>query len=118
MGLLKKKNSQFGATYIEHIATQVAVAVEKIAVKRGLVMQPEKMLVTGGGAYNGYLVTRIEKLLSPLNIEITLPEQNLIEYKEALVMALLGVLRWREEETVFSSVTGARRASVGGALWM
>jgi anhydro-N-acetylmuramic acid kinase len=106
------------ATYIEHLAIQVAVAVEKIVVKRGLVMQPEKMLVTGGGAYNGYLVSRIEKLLSPLNIEITLPEQNLIEYKEALVMALLGVLRWREEETVFSSVTGARRASVGGALWM
>lgn len=106
------------ATCIEHVVTQVAVAVEKIVVKRRLAMQPEKMLVTGGGAYNGYLVSRIEKRLSPLNIEITLPEPNLIEYKEALVMALLGVLRWREEETVFSSVTGARKASVGGALWM
>jgi anhydro-N-acetylmuramic acid kinase len=28
------------------------------------------------------------------------------------------VLRWREEETVLQSVTGASRASIGGALWM
>jgi predicted RNase H-like nuclease (RuvC/YqgF family) len=67
---------------------------------------------------NGNLISRIEKHLSPLNIEISIPDPSIIAYKEALVMALLGVLRWREEETVFGSVTGARRASVGGALWM
>jgi anhydro-N-acetylmuramic acid kinase len=106
------------ATYVEHIATQIAVAVEKIIVKRELVVQSEKIMVTGGGAFNGNLISRIEKHLSPLNIEISIPDPSIIAYKEALVMALLGVLRWREEETVFGSVTGARRASVGGALWM
>jgi anhydro-N-acetylmuramic acid kinase len=35
-----------------------------------------------------------------------------------LVMALIGVLRWREENNVLSSVTGARRNSIGGAIWM
>jgi anhydro-N-acetylmuramic acid kinase len=43
---------------------------------------------------------------------------QLVQYKEALIMALLGVLRWREESTVLASATGASRDSVGGALWM
>jgi anhydro-N-acetylmuramic acid kinase len=38
--------------------------------------------------------------------------------KEALIMALLGTLRWREQYTVLSSVTGAVRNSIGGALWL
>jgi anhydro-N-acetylmuramic acid kinase len=33
-------------------------------------------------------------------------------------MALMGALRWREEENVLSSVTGAKKNSIGGALWM
>jgi len=33
-------------------------------------------------------------------------------------MALIAVLRWREEENVLASVTGASRNSIGGALWM
>jgi anhydro-N-acetylmuramic acid kinase len=76
------------------------------------------MLVTGGGAYNTYLISRISQHLLPFGVEIALPENEIIEYKEAMIMALLGVLRWREEETVFSSVTGAKRASSGGAFWM
>ena len=45
-------------------------------------------------------------------------DKRTVEFKEALVMALLGVLRWREEDTVLSTVTGASRPSIGGALWM
>ena len=41
----------------------------------------------------------------------------LINFKEALVMAFMGVLRWRQEYNVLSSVTGAKRNSIGGALW-
>jgi anhydro-N-acetylmuramic acid kinase len=43
---------------------------------------------------------------------------NVINYKEALVMALIGVLRWRQEYNVLSSVTGAIRDSIGGAVWI
>ena len=46
------------------------------------------------------------------------PEKNIVDYKEALVMALLGILRWREQNTVLSSVTGAKRDSIGGAVWI
>ena len=106
------------ATYVEHIAMQVAAAVERISQKRVVDPTREKLLVTGGGALNGYLVSRLEKHLSPFAMEIDVPDQATVQYKEALVMALLGVLRWREEETVIQTVTGASRASVGGALWL
>jgi len=106
------------ATYAEHIALQISSAIEKIFSKRNLAQTSEKMLVTGGGAYNNYLVSRISQHVLPYGIEVVLPEKEIIEYKEALIMALLGVLRWREEETVFSSVTGAKRGSSGGAFWM
>ena len=106
------------ATYSEHIAIQVALSVEKIVSKRSLTDNQAKMMVTGGGAYNTYLISRLSQHLLPFGIEVILPSNEIIEYKEALIMALLGVLRWREEETVFSSVTGAKRGSSGGAFWM
>jgi len=46
------------------------------------------------------------------------PDANVIKFKEALIMALIGTLRWREEINVLSSVTGGSRDSVGGALWI
>lgn len=103
-------------TYIEHIAEQVARSVINLSENENA-PQPE-MLVTGGGAFNGYLVSRIESLLSTHEIKVVIPEKKLIEFKEALIMALVGVLRWREEYTVMSSVTGATRNSIGGALWL
>jgi anhydro-N-acetylmuramic acid kinase len=76
------------------------------------------MLVTGGGALNAYLVARMRHYLAQKNIEVQIPHVDLIQYKEALIMALIAVLRWREEANVLSSVTGAKRNSIGGALWM
>ena len=106
------------ATYAEHIAIQVGKSATAIMHQNGLTISGESLLITGGGALNGYLVSRISQHLSPLGIEVIIPDQVTIMYKEALVMALLGVLRWREEDTVLASVTGASRSSIGGALWM
>ena len=76
------------------------------------------MLITGGGAFNSFLIQTIQNELELLQVKVVIPDAELVSYKEALVMALIGVLRWREEESVLSSVTGAARNSVGGALWM
>jgi anhydro-N-acetylmuramic acid kinase len=46
------------------------------------------------------------------------PDAGLANYKEALIMALMGVLRWRQEYNVLHSVTGATRDSIGGAVWI
>jgi anhydro-N-acetylmuramic acid kinase len=98
-------------TYVEHIAVQISNAIPSIA-------RDQKLLVTGGGAFNDFLVKRISDHLEPLNISVTIPSEEIIKYKEALAMALIGVLRWRMEYNVFSSVTGAERDSIGGAVWI
>ena len=103
-------------TYVEHIAGQIARSVAGLQADPSAA--PSKMLVTGGGAFHAFLIERLREKLAPANVELALPDNNLIQYKEALIMALIGILRWREEVNVYSSVTGARRDSVGGAMWL
>jgi anhydro-N-acetylmuramic acid kinase len=79
---------------------------------------PVRMLVTGGGAHNAFLVARLRARLAELGVEVVVPDAAIVDYKEALVMALIGVLRWREENNVLASVTGASRDSIGGAVWI
>jgi anhydro-N-acetylmuramic acid kinase len=100
-------------TFTEHIAIQVknALATSHPASRQA------RLLATGGGALNDFLVERLSEQLSAFNTSIVIPERSLINFKEALIMALIGVLRWRQEYNVFSSVTGAARDSIGGALW-
>jgi anhydro-N-acetylmuramic acid kinase len=104
------------ATYTEHIAIQIATAVEKHLPY--LSASHASIMVTGGGALNDFLLNRLEAHLSPMRVQVERPDHLIVQYKEALVMALLGVLRWREETTAISSVTGASRDSIGGALWI
>jgi anhydro-N-acetylmuramic acid kinase len=101
-------------TYTEHIAVQLKNAIASIGVKT----ESTKLLATGGGALNHFLVERLKDHLKSLDIEVIVPEEKLVNFKEALIMALIGVLRWREEYNVLSSVTGATRGSIGGALWL
>lgn len=103
-------------TYSEHIAIQVKYAINHFTYNTSI--ENKKILITGGGAFNTFLIQRIKSILEPLNIEIVLPDKTMIDFKEALIMALLGVLRWREENTVLHSVTGAVRSSIGGAVWI
>jgi anhydro-N-acetylmuramic acid kinase len=102
-------------TYVEHITMQVANCISE---NYKLQTTNYKLLITGGGAFNIFLVNRLEEMLKNLNIEVVVPNVLLVNYKEALVMALIGVLRWREEYNVLSTVTGARRNSIGGAVWI
>ena len=97
-------------TYIEHITDQIfdASGNETNA----------KMLVTGGGTFNSFLIEQLKLKLTQKNIELVVPDEKIIAYKEALIMALLGVLRWREEATVIPTVTGATTPTIGGAMWI
>ena len=106
-------------TCIEHIAQQIRKSVVMILARQGEVHASDaRMLVSGGGAFNTFLTGRISELLAPLQLQTIVADELLANYKEALIMGFLGVLRWREEPTVMSSVTGASKDSVGGALWM
>jgi len=103
-------------TYTEHIAMQVGYAINHFHKEKPLDFS--KLLITGGGAHNTFLVKRIATLISGYGVEVIVPDKQLVDYKEAIIMALLGVLRWREENTVLHSVTGAKRSSIGGAVWI
>jgi len=101
-------------TATQHIACQVAEAVRQNPHAK----EQATLLATGGGAFNSFLVMQITEALLPYNVSVVVPDVKVVKYKEALIMALIGTLRWREEINVLSSVTGASRDSVGGALWI
>jgi anhydro-N-acetylmuramic acid kinase len=99
-------------TYVEHIVAQLKESISRLP------SPPSSLFITGGGAHNSFLVQRITETLSPMGIGVMVPQKDIVDYKEALVMALLGILRWREQDTVLASVTGANRNSIGGAVWI
>lgn len=85
-------------TFTEHIAYQIALA---------LPYKNKSLFITGGGAYNDFLIERTQFHLPDMNIII--PENKILEFKEALIFAFLGVLKLRDEINVLSSVTGAAK---------
>jgi anhydro-N-acetylmuramic acid kinase len=93
-------------TFTEHIAMQIAKALPK---KEG------KLLITGGGAYNDFLIERTQHYLP--KIKIVIPDTKILEFKEALIFALLGVLKLRGEVNVMSSVTGAKTDHCSGFIY-
>lgn len=93
-------------TFTEHIAIQIALALPK---KNGT------LLLTGGGAYNDFLIERITYYLPKINIII--PSAKILEFKEALIFALLGVLKLRNEINVLSSVTGSEKNHSSGYIY-
>ena len=94
------------ATFCEHIAVQIASASN--------MKNSARILVTGGGAFNNYLISRIRHYTLP---EIVIPDALTVNFKEALIFAFLGVLRQRHENNCLQSVTGASRDSSGGAIY-
>lgn len=90
-------------TSVRHFAHQIATSVSK----------GNNVMVTGGGAYNTYFIEQI-RTLSDLSWFV--PSDELINYKEALIFAFLGVLRWRNEINCLSSVTGASKDSSCGII--
>lgn len=93
-------------TFTEHVAIQIAAA---LPTKNG------KLLITGGGAYNQFLIARIQDVLPETTIVI--PGKKILEFKEALIFALLGILKLRNEINVLASVTGATHDHSGGVIW-
>ena len=73
-----------------------------------------QMLVTGGGAFNKFLIERI-KAHAP--VQLVVPDAATIKFKEAIIIALMGVLRVRGEMNVLASATGATSDSCGGEVF-
>ena len=92
-------------TLSNHIANQISNNLKDI----------DKVLVTGGGTYNDYLIDIIR---SRTDSEIIIPSKNIIEFKEALIFAFLGVLKYLNINNCYSSVTGASKDHCSGKIFL
>lgn len=92
-------------TFSEHIVSQLLKAT------RG--GNKTKMIFTGGGTYNTFIVNLFK---TKTNLEVIVPDKSIIDYKEALIFAFLGVLRIREEVNCLKSVTGSIHDNIGGKI--
>lgn len=95
-------------SYTEVIARQIVKALPRTRKKLSV-------LCTGGGAFNGYLMSRLLDVGSGM-VNWVIPEDDIVKFKEAMVFAFLGVLRMRGEINCLSSVTGASQDSVSGLM--
>jgi anhydro-N-acetylmuramic acid kinase len=93
-------------TFTEHIAVQISKEINK--------KESALVIITGGGAYNDYLISRIK---SKTKNKIVIPSKEIIEFKEALIFGLLGVLKIRNEINCLASVTGAKHDHSSGKIF-
>jgi len=93
-------------TFTEHIAYQTHLA---LPYKKG------SIFITGGGAYNDFIIERIQFYLPEMKIII--PSAKILEFKEALIFALLGILKLRGEINTLCSVTGAKMDHSSGEIY-
>ncbi|HQQ93976.1 MAG TPA: anhydro-N-acetylmuramic acid kinase [Bacteroidia bacterium] len=94
-------------TASEHIAEKIAETVNGAGIT--------KVLLSGGGVYNLFLLERLrQKSLAVFEV----PDDTVIQFKEALIFALLGYLRAAEKSNTLKSVTGATRDAISGALYL
>lgn len=89
-------------TYTIHISKKISSNVKK----------GSRVLVTGGGAYNDFLIQQLQE-----EIKWMIPKKEIVEYKEALIFGLLGVLRYRNQVNCLKSYTGASKNHSSGKLY-
>lgn len=102
-------------TVVELIGIQIAASLKAIEQKEGITFSSaDEILVTGGGAFNKFLMERIQ---ANIELKVNVPDKETVEFKEALLVALMGVLRVTDRHNCFSSVTGASADSIGGTIY-
>ena len=94
-------------TYTEHCAIQITSIVNSINIK--------SLLLTGGGTFNKFLLKRITQFTQ---CKLIIPKPDIINFKEAIIFGFLGVLRWEGKINCLSTVTGAKKDNIGGAIYL
>jgi anhydro-N-acetylmuramic acid kinase len=98
------------------IENQLYTFYTHIGIEMGRFLKPgSRVLITGGGAFNPFLIQKIRKNTFA---ELIIPDPSLVKFKEALIFAFLGLLRWKNMTNCLQSVTGATRDSCAGAVYL
>lgn len=98
------------------IEDQLATTIEHATIQIARHLPQGQTLLTGGGVYNAYLIERLKKSVQSTQ-QLIIPDPNIIEFKEALIFAFLGVLKSRNEVNCLKSVTGASEDNIGGVVY-
>ena len=104
---LKKTGHNVLATIVEHISNEIFNVVSK---QNNL----KNILITGGGAKNNFLIDQIKK---KLNCSVIIPEEIIVDYKEALIFAFMGKLRLQNKINCLKTVTGAKKDHSSGTIF-
>jgi len=100
-------------TFYEHAADQLSLSINENIKDKGQETK-NSVLFTGGGTHNEFLMQLVKE---KSKAEIIIPAKEIIDYKEALIFAFLGVLRLRRQINCLSSVTGSKADNSGGIVY-
>lgn len=104
-------------TAVWQLARQIANAIRQILEKSTHRKTTYRLMASGGGAFNSFLTQCIKQECEKVcSLSVVIPETRIIQFKEAILMALMGALRLANLPNCLSSVTGARRNAVGGSV--
>lgn len=99
-------------TYYHFIAKAIVQTLSRYT------SSPIQVFTTGGGAHNTFLVDLLQDYGKNYNLSFFLPESAVIDYKEAIIFAFLGLMRWLNLPNTLPSVTGAEKNISSGAVWL
>lgn len=102
-----------------HIGYEVSRAIVEIETQSGEKFNGQKLFITGGGAFNKYLVDAIRQYtMQTSGVDVFVPSKTIVKFKEALLMALMGAFRLNGMPNCLASVTGAFKNAVGGSVYL
>lgn len=93
-------------TYIEHISDQISKSIGRYF--------NDRILISGGGTYNN---TLIDSIKTKVKSKVIVPDSQIIDYKEALIFAYMGLLKSKEKINCLKSVTGAIKDHSSGKIF-
>jgi anhydro-N-acetylmuramic acid kinase len=103
-------------TITEFVTSHITMCIETLLVKK-VISQGDKLLITGGGTHNLYLVQQLKKKLMKYNITCAETSDDIINYKEIVLMALLAFLKKYDKVNVLSNFTGALKDTKSGGVY-
>ncbi len=106
----------------DQMRTVVNYNCESIAIQIKSILQKEAitptLLLTGGGAHNTFLGDELRNKLEQMHVSVLVPEGDIIDFKEGVLMALCGLLRVIETPNALASVTGADVDTINGGIYL
>ena len=107
------------ATSVEFITDQIVQDLRRHYLTSHENQLPEDtMFITGGGGHNLFLIEKLRTKCSQLGINIHVPPPEIIDYKEAILMSLMGYLRLTKQPNTIKTVTGASDVTIGGGVYI